>query len=64
VEGESQILANLRTLGITLILCSHRPEVWKFADRIYDIRDGKAFEMSLAARGGIECVRIVRSAPN
>jgi ABC-type bacteriocin/lantibiotic exporter with double-glycine peptidase domain len=51
VEGESQILANLRTLGITLILCSHRPEVWKFADRIYDIRDGKAFEMSLAARG-------------
>ena len=46
VEGEAEILANLRALGVTLILCSHRPEVWKFADRVYDIRDGKAFEIS------------------
>ncbi len=35
-----------------LIICSHRPEVWKFADRVVDIRVCKAFGMlpsSLAA---------------
>jgi ATP-binding cassette, subfamily B, bacterial CvaB/MchF/RaxB len=47
VEGEAEILRNLRELGVTLILCSHRPEVWKFADRVIDIRDGQAFEVTL-----------------
>ncbi len=47
VEGEAEILRNLRALGVTLILCSHRPEVWKFADRVIDIRDGKAFVLAL-----------------
>ncbi len=46
VEGEAEILRNLRELGVTLILCSHRPEVWKFADKIIDIRDGQAFEVA------------------
>lgn len=40
VEGEAALLARLRLLGVTLILCSHRPEVWKFADRVFDMRDG------------------------
>lgn len=46
VEGEAEILRNLRELGVTLILCSHRPEVWKFADKIVDIREGRAFEVT------------------
>jgi ATP-binding cassette, subfamily B, bacterial CvaB/MchF/RaxB len=46
VEGEAEILRNLRALGATLIICSHRPEVWRFADRIYDIREGRAFEVT------------------
>lgn len=40
VEGEAELLARLRQRGATLILCSHRPEVWKFADRVYDVRNG------------------------
>ena len=50
VEGEADILRNLRRLGVTLIICSHRPEVWKFADRILDVRDGRVFDSSPASR--------------
>ena len=50
VEGEADILRNLRRLGVTLIICSHRPEVWKFADRILDVRDGRVFDSSPAPR--------------
>lgn len=46
VEGEAELLARLKQLGITLILCSHRPEVWKFADRVFDVRDGGVSEVS------------------
>ncbi len=41
VEGEAQILQNLVALGMTLIVCSHRPEVWRFGDAVYRVDDGK-----------------------
>jgi ATP-binding cassette, subfamily B, bacterial CvaB/MchF/RaxB len=47
VEGEAEILRRLRELGVTLILCSHRPEVWKFADKIVEVREGRAFDVTL-----------------
>ncbi len=42
VEGERQIFLNLKALGITLIVCSHRPEVWLHADAVYEIVGGVA----------------------
>jgi ATP-binding cassette, subfamily B, bacterial CvaB/MchF/RaxB len=42
VEGERQIFKKLKTLNITLIVCSHRPEVWAHADAVYEIADGIA----------------------
>jgi ATP-binding cassette, subfamily B, bacterial CvaB/MchF/RaxB len=42
VEGERQIFLNLKALGVTLIVCSHRPEVWSHADAIYEIANGVA----------------------
>lgn len=40
VEGEALILAGLKKLGMTLIISSHRPEVWRYADKIYELHDG------------------------
>lgn len=45
VEGEAELLMKLRQRGVTLILCSHRPEVWTFADRVFDVRDGTVNEV-------------------
>ena len=45
VEGEAELLMKLRERGVTLILCSHRPEVWTFADRVFDVRDGTVNEV-------------------
>jgi ATP-binding cassette, subfamily B, bacterial CvaB/MchF/RaxB len=42
VEGERQIFLNLKALGVTLIVCSHRPEVWLHADTVYEIANGVA----------------------
>jgi ABC-type multidrug transport system fused ATPase/permease subunit len=37
VETESKILEALRAEGATIILISHRPEVWVHANRIYTL---------------------------
>jgi ATP-binding cassette, subfamily B, bacterial CvaB/MchF/RaxB len=48
VEGEAELLARIRLRGVTLILCSHRPEVWKFADRVIDVNEGGIREVNAA----------------
>jgi ATP-binding cassette subfamily B protein RaxB len=37
VAIEAEILARLRERAITTILVAHRPEVWRFADRVYTL---------------------------
>lgn len=44
VEGEATLLAKLRATGITLVLCSHRPEVWRFADAVYKVENCGIFK--------------------
>jgi ATP-binding cassette subfamily B protein RaxB len=41
VETEAAIMRNLRHLGVTLVVISHRPEVWKFADRMIELSGGQ-----------------------
>jgi subfamily B ATP-binding cassette protein HlyB/CyaB len=41
VETEAAILANLRSLGVTLVVISHRPEVWKIGDEVIELEDGR-----------------------
>ena len=45
VESEATILNRLRCLGITVVACSHRPEVWKYVDRLFDVRDGSVTDL-------------------
>ena len=40
VAVEADILRGLRQAGMTLILIAHRPEVWAFADSIFELEDG------------------------
>lgn len=42
VESEANIMKNISASGCTLILCAHRPEVWKIAHKIYRIGNGSA----------------------
>ena len=49
VEGEAQILQNLRPLGMTLIVCSHRPEVWRFGDVVYRVEAGAVVKQASAS---------------
>jgi len=44
--SETELLRRIQDLGSTLILCSHRPGLEQFADRIYEIRGGRAFASS------------------
>lgn len=39
VSTEASILQDLRTLGATMLILAHRPEVWSLGDRIYTLRD-------------------------
>ena len=41
VKTESKIMANLRALKTTMIVVSHRPEIWSFGDEVIEISDGK-----------------------
>lgn len=41
VETEGSIMRGLRRLPMTLIVISHRPEVWKFGDQVIEIRSGE-----------------------
>ncbi len=43
VEGEAALLAKLRATGVTMVLCSHRPEVWRYADAVYKVENCKIF---------------------
>jgi ABC-type bacteriocin/lantibiotic exporter with double-glycine peptidase domain len=40
VKAESDIMVKLRGLGITVIICAHRPDVWKHADRVLLVNGG------------------------
>jgi ATP-binding cassette subfamily B protein RaxB len=44
VETESAIMQNLRQLGMTLIVISHRPEIWKHGDKLIEIAAGEIVE--------------------
>ena len=39
VDSEARILKKLRGIGVTLILCAHRPETWRWADTVYRVRN-------------------------
>lgn len=39
VAAEARILSRLASRGITLIICAHRPEVWRFADQLYVVEN-------------------------
>jgi ABC-type bacteriocin/lantibiotic exporter with double-glycine peptidase domain len=41
VATEAAIMRNLRALGSTLIVISHRPEVWNFGDKTIEIDGGE-----------------------
>jgi ABC-type bacteriocin/lantibiotic exporter with double-glycine peptidase domain len=47
VSREAEILAKLKRSGITVLVCSHRPEVWTHADRLLEIRAGTVVESHL-----------------
>jgi ATP-binding cassette, subfamily B, bacterial CvaB/MchF/RaxB len=49
VDGERQIFLNLKSLGITLIIWSHRTEVWAHADAVYEVAKGVAKRMGNVA---------------
>ena len=44
VAGEATIIQNLVATGATLILISHRPEVWRYATRFYNVSNGQLVE--------------------
>ena len=39
VESERKVLAYVKELGATVIAVAHRPEAWRFGDRIIDISE-------------------------
>jgi molybdenum cofactor biosynthesis enzyme MoaA len=41
VHTEASVMQNLRSLGMTLIVISHRPEVWRFGDHVIEIVAGE-----------------------
>jgi ATP-binding cassette subfamily B protein RaxB len=41
VETEGAIMRNFRQLGMTLVVISHRPEVWNFGDKVIEIDAGE-----------------------
>jgi ATP-binding cassette, subfamily B, bacterial CvaB/MchF/RaxB len=45
VEGERLLLSQLCLLGMTILICSHRPEVWRFANRHYVMDGGVLSEL-------------------
>lgn len=53
VETEAAIMTNLRTSGATLIIISHRPEVWTFGDKIVEIAAGDIVPIEDAGRVSI-----------
>lgn len=46
VARESAIIRRLRDTGATLVVISHRPEVWSLADRLLEIVDGEIREIA------------------
>lgn len=40
VERERSIVKRLKSTGATLVIVSHRPEVWSLADRLLEVTDG------------------------
>jgi ATP-binding cassette subfamily B protein RaxB len=48
VETEEIVINNIRALGLTLFLISHRPDAWRGSDRMYELRDGSLYECNQA----------------
>jgi ATP-binding cassette subfamily B protein RaxB len=44
VAREAAILARLKRSRVTVVVCSHRPEVWAHADRLFEIVGGRIVE--------------------
>jgi ATP-binding cassette subfamily B protein RaxB len=44
VATETNIIARLKKSGMTVLVCSHRPEVWMHADRLLEIESGTVVE--------------------
>ena len=40
IENERQVLGNLKTTGIAIVLVSHRAQTWAFADRVFRLQGG------------------------
>jgi ATP-binding cassette, subfamily B, bacterial CvaB/MchF/RaxB len=38
---EALIFRALKSLGMTIVSCAHRPEIWRNADRIVDMENGR-----------------------
>ena len=51
VEREKAIIRRLQERGTTLVVVSHRPEVWSLADRVLEISDGGLREVTASVRG-------------
>jgi ATP-binding cassette subfamily B protein RaxB len=49
IEGEARILRKLAQTEATLIICSHRPEVWCHAHTVYRVKDGGIEKVQRAA---------------
>ena len=49
IQTENQVNAAIRSLGITRILATHRPETLSLADRVVEIVDGRIAERPMLA---------------
>ncbi len=54
VPAEAMIIGNLRRLGMTLVVISHRPEVWRFGDKSIEIDAGELVESRDIARDRVD----------
>ena len=54
VACEARILTALRTKRATLLLFSHRPEVWEYSNRIYSVGNGAIIEDGAISRNGTQ----------
>lgn len=52
VEMEREILDSIRKLGCTLVVVTHRPEVWVQMDRVFFLKDRHLVECDPASRTG------------
>lgn len=49
VERERSIIKRLKSTGATLVIVSHRPEVWSLADRLLEVSEGSIREVPVVS---------------